>query len=156
MNLITAENLAISLMKEHGIWDMGWRFQWDNAIKRFGVCKYRKKVIGLSKNLVSLNDEERVKDTILHEIAHAIAGHQAGHGWMWKNVCVRIGAKPERCYTTKDTAVPQMKYYAICGACGKEHQRQRALRKTIKRVSCLCQSGKNWDDRVLLQYKQRY
>lgn len=156
MNLTTAEKLTVSLMKEHGIWDKGWRFEWDNAMRRFGVCNYRKRTIGLSKNLVSLNDVEQVKDTILHEIAHAIAGNQAGHGWEWKRECVRIGARPERCYTTENTTVPQMKYYAVCKACGKEHQRQKALKKTIKRISCNCQKGKNWDDRVLLEYKQRY
>ena len=149
------ENLAVSLMKKHGIWEQGWRFQWDNAKRRYGVCRYRTKTIGLSKNLVSLNTVERTKDTILHEIAHAIAGYKAGHGWEWKQVCIRIGAKPERCYTTEDTTVPLMKYYAVCGGCGKEHQRVKKMRVGAK-VSCKCQSGKSWNDRVLLEYKQRY
>lgn len=149
------ENLAVSLMKKHGIWEQGWRFEWDNAKRRYGVCKYRSKTIGLSKNLVSLNTAEKTKDTILHEIAHAIAGYKAGHGWEWKQVCIRIGAKPERCYSD-DTNTPKLKYYAKCGACGKEHQRAKAFRKTVKRVSCNCQRGIDWDKRVLLEYKQRY
>ena len=156
MKLVDAETLAISLMMQHGIWYSGWEFQWDKSKRRFGVCKFSKKVIGLSMHLVSLNDEERVKDTILHEIAHAIAGPDAGHGQEWKKVCIRIGAKPETCYTKEDTVTPELKYYAVCGACGKVHERQRAFKKTVKRVSCNCQTGKNWDDRVLLEYKKRY
>ena len=33
-------------------------------------------------------------DTILHEIAHAIAGVEAGHGPAWKAVAQRLGATP--------------------------------------------------------------
>lgn len=149
------ENLAVSLMKKHGIWEQGWRFRWDNAKRRYGVCRYRSKTIGLSKNLVSLNTVEKTKDTILHEIAHAIAGHKAGHGWEWKQVCIRIGAKPERCYSSSDTNTPKLKYYAVCGGCGMEHQRSKKI-SDGRKISCKCQGGKSWNDRILLEYKQRY
>jgi predicted SprT family Zn-dependent metalloprotease len=155
MNLSAAQTLAVSLMKQHGIWELGWRFNFDSAVKRFGVCKYRSKIIGLSAKLVTLNDEERVKDTILHEIAHAIAGFKAGHGIEWKRACIRIGAKPERCYSTDDTTTPDLKYYAKCGACGTVHQKARLRLREVRR-SCMCQSGKDWRDRVLLEFKQRY
>lgn len=155
MNLSIAQDLAVSLMKQHGIWELGWKFEFDNAVRRFGVCKHGSKVIGLSAKLVKLNDEERVKDTILHEIAHAIAGYRAGHGIEWKKVCVRIGAKPERCYTNEDTNTPELKYQAVCNACGKKHQKSRLRLKHVRR-SCACQSGKDWNDRVLLEFKQTY
>lgn len=155
MNLTIAENLAISLMKQHGIYQQGWRFEFDNAFRRFGVCKYRSKTIGLSSKLVSINELDKVKDTILHEIAHAIAGYKAGHGIDWKLVCMRIGAKPERCYTSEDTNTPQLKYSATCGACGKTHQKARLKYKEARR-SCMCQSGKDWNNRVLLEFKERY
>jgi predicted SprT family Zn-dependent metalloprotease len=142
-------------MKEHGLLDLGWRFQFDNAVRRFGVCKYKAKVIGLSTKLVDINNEERVKNTILHEIAHAIAGYKAGHGVEWKMVCIRIGAKPERCYSTENTNTPQLKYYAKCGACGETHQKAR-IKVSNRRVSCICQRGKDWDNRILLEYKARY
>ena len=38
--------------------------------------------------------EEQLLDTVLHEIAHAIAGHEAGHGLLWKATARRIGATP--------------------------------------------------------------
>jgi predicted SprT family Zn-dependent metalloprotease len=155
MNLSQAQTLAVSLMKEHGIWQQGWRFEFDNAVKRFGVCKYRSKTIGLSAKLVGLNEQEQVKDTILHEIAHAIAGYKAGHGVEWKMVCIRIGAKPERCYSSADTTTPLLKYYAECGGCGKRHEKARLKLREVRR-SCMCQSGKDWNDRVLLEFRARY
>lgn len=155
MDLSVAEKLAISLMDRHGLLDKGWYFKYDNAVKRFGVCRFRSKCIGLSRKMVLLNGKEKVMDTILHEIAHAIAGFDAGHGEIWKHVCVQIGAKPNRCYNAAETNVVELKYYAKCGACGKEHQKARLVNKLAKR-SCKCQVGKDWNDRVLLNFISRY
>ena len=155
MNLSQAQVLAVSLMRQHGIWNEGWRFQYDNSVRRFGVCKYRSKTIGLSHKLVTLNDEEKVKDTILHEIALAIAGFKAGHGFAWQQVCIRIGAKPERCYTKEDTNTPKLKYHAVCGGCGKVHEKARLVNKTSRRA-CMCQSHLPWDKKQILIFKTRY
>lgn len=151
MDLNKAEKLTIKLMTKHKLIQQGWRFEYDNAVKRFGVCRTSRKIIGLSIHLVSVNDEERVTDTILHEIAHALTpGH--GHDSVWKRKCVEIGCKPERCYTKEDTNVVELKYKATCGSCGKEFQRARRPRMG-RRFSCLCQSGIDWNKRVLLIYK---
>jgi predicted SprT family Zn-dependent metalloprotease len=155
MNLNVAQKLANDLLIEHGLVQKGWYFQFDNSKRRFGVCKYGKKVIGLSRELTLLNDVVNVKDTILHEIAHAIAGRGAGHGWLWKQVCIRIGAKPERCYSSNEVNTPLLKYQATCGACGALHQKAKMHKKGVRR-SCKCQSGKDWDSRVLLEYKAYY
>ena len=152
MKLHEAETLGNTLMKLHGLND--WTFKFDNSVRRFGACMYRGKIISLSRKMVEINNVSKVKNTILHEIAHAIAGYRAGHGNEWKEVCIRIGAKPERCYSSKDTNVVKLKYYAVCGACGKEHEKARIKYKERKR-SCLCQSGIDWDNRVLLEYKER-
>jgi predicted SprT family Zn-dependent metalloprotease len=155
MNLSVAQTLAVTLMKKHRLIDKGWTFKYDNAVKRFGVCMFRPKVIGLSRKLVLLNDKEKVKDTILHEIAHAIAGFESGHGEIWRHVCIQIGAKPERCYDTTKTNNVELKYYAKCGACGKDYQKARMF-KTERKRCCKCQVGKDWNDRVLLNYNSRY
>jgi len=154
MDLNKTEKLAIKLMDKYGLLDKGWCFEFDNSVRRFGVCKYYNKTIGLSRNLVLLNDEEKVKDTILHEIAHAIVGKKEGHGQVWKDVCVQIGAKPERCYDNK-VNTPTLKYSAVCKACGTKHEKSRLKYKNVRR-SCKCQSGKDWNNRVLLEFKQNY
>lgn len=80
-------------------WELDdWKVVINPRLKRaLGVCKYRTKSIELSAEYVTLNGEAEVRDTILHEIAHAKAGHKAGHGPEWKSWCLRVGAKPERC-----------------------------------------------------------
>ena len=46
--------------------------------------------------LASFKDnEEDIKDTVLHEIAHAIVGSQHHHDYVWKACCNKIGYKPE-------------------------------------------------------------
>ena len=71
MNLKDAEELALSLMRKHGL--SHWEFGFDRAKRRFGACNFSKKRISLSKYLTEVNEIEQVRDTILHEIAHALA-----------------------------------------------------------------------------------
>jgi len=90
-------------MREHGL--AGWRFAFDHARRRFGCCNFTRKTISLSRPLTLLNTEDEVRDTILHEIAHALTP-RAGHGPAWRAMCVRIGAKPQRCYTEQQVVAP--------------------------------------------------
>jgi len=149
MNLLDAKRLTESLMKQHGL--TAWRFEFDNAFRRFGICRHRSKTIGLSKRLTSLNDEATVKDVILHEIAHALVGAGHGHDWTWKAMCVRIGAKPERCCTLAKENTPTLRYSATCGGCGKVHQKAKMM-KNIVRSACRCQTNLPWDAKILLTY----
>ena len=152
MNLAHAQHLAESLMQSHGLIKQGWRFQFDTAKRRFGVCKYGSKIIGLSAPLTNANDDAQVTDTILHEIAHALTpGH--GHDSVWKAKCVEIGCRPERCYTEENTNVIAGKYRAVCGGCGKTHTRHKRVPRG-RRVACNCQNHiKDWNKKKLLEYK---
>lgn len=124
MNLITAKSLAITKMKEHGLYKKGWKFQYDNAKLRFGQCDCYNKIIRLSKYLVELNDKGEVLDTILHEIAHALTPKDAdSHGSEWKRMCKKIGANPER-YCPESVKIPQARYTAKC-TCGKKFDSYR-------------------------------
>jgi hypothetical protein len=42
-----------------------------------------------------------VRETILHEIAHALAGPRAGHGPRWRAIAHRIGSTGERCVSAQ-------------------------------------------------------
>ena len=70
MELADAESLALELMRQHGLLPR-WKFKFDRAIRRFGCCNEGKRLISLSARLTELNSEYEVRDTILHEIAHA-------------------------------------------------------------------------------------
>ncbi|MCX8238591.1 MAG: SprT family zinc-dependent metalloprotease [Akkermansiaceae bacterium] len=113
---------AFSLLKEemgaHGLIDLGWSAKLDDAKKRFGVSRMGPKEISISRPLISLNPEEEVRDTILHEIAHALAWElhkkNCGHDARWQEICVRIGAKPDRCYD--DEVIQPELPWSLCHA----------------------------------------
>jgi predicted SprT family Zn-dependent metalloprotease len=125
MNLLVAEKLALNLMKQHGLTNIGWSFEFDNAKRRFGCCDYRTKTISLSRDLVKLNDEPKVENTILHEIAHALVGRNHGHDNVWKQKAIEIGCDGNRCYSNDDTNIVQGKYKATCPKCNHVHHKHR-------------------------------
>ena len=109
MNRDDAATLARTLMNEHGLGDIP--FEFDNRRRAFGVTHFlinnsvvthacTVKKITLSEPLVKLNDEASVRNTILHEIAHAKAGHTAGHGYAWK--------KGQLCYPYALPSTPEL------------------------------------------------
>ena len=116
-SLIEIESFACEALQRFGLYAEGWRFKWDRARRRFGSCNFGKKEITLSRYLASLNDIAQSRDTILHEIAHALAGREAGHGPQWRAACRRVGARPERCYNTSEVVQPKSRYVRYCNNC---------------------------------------
>jgi predicted SprT family Zn-dependent metalloprotease len=116
--------LARTLMDEHGL--KLWGFAFSRSRKKLGTCYYSRKLICLSLFHATHDREELVRETILHEIAHAIAGHDAGHGSRWVLTAARIGCKEiGRCgKPEKGRGYVQAKgtYYAICPGCLHKHQ----------------------------------
>ena len=101
MNTREAESLVYKYMAKHELPDE-WLFRWQNKKSALGTCSYNKKEIRLSKWYVELNDVVSVRDTILHEIAHALSyvyygSEGIGHGKLWKDICRQIGAIPKAC-----------------------------------------------------------
>ena len=92
-----ALNLAADLMKEHGLGD--WRIKLDHARRRAGQCDYNKKEISLSRHYVRYAEMEHIRDTILHEIAHALVGPNHGHDAVWRQQARAIGCTATRCHT---------------------------------------------------------
>ena len=125
-------------MRQHGLFDAGWRFRFDHARRRFGCCRYGSKVITLSRPLTLLNGEPEVRDTLLHEIAHALCPDE-GHGPRWQEKCREIGARPRRCYDDQSVASPPRRparYEWGCRACDWWVQRRRRTRGTFVCAKC--------------------
>lgn len=95
VELQRAHELACSLRDEHGL--PGWRIEFDNAKRRAGVCKHGSRTIGLSSALTRLHSEAEVRETILHELAHALAGPAHQHDDVWRQIAVSIGSNGSRC-----------------------------------------------------------
>lgn len=130
----------------HGLHD--WNARVDHAKTRFGVCNYTKKTIGVSLSLARVNPLSETEDTILHEVAHALAGHSAGHGPLWKAKCREIGARPIRCSSANGV---EPKWLVVCPnghVRGGRHRRTKA----VERRSCgECTPGR-YDPAVALRF----
>lgn len=121
MDLPSAAKLADDLMQTHGL--TGWSFGFNRAKRQLGVCRFAAKRIELSAHFVSANDEAAVRDTLLHEIAHALAGREAGHGPRWKAICAELGCKPER--LDHEAVMPEGRWRAKCPSCSEAFHRHR-------------------------------
>jgi predicted SprT family Zn-dependent metalloprotease len=78
--------------------------------------------------LNSLHDKYEMLDTVLHEIAHAVAYKRHGqaatgyaaHGPHWKAIAVELGAIPKHCANADFNPETLNKYRASCAkGCGK-------------------------------------
>ena len=135
MDLKELAAIAQREMAKHGLHD--WTFGFADTKRQLGVCKYRKKRIEMSE-FASLNSpQESVIDTLMHEIAHAIAGHAAGHGPVWKAVALRVGASPRSCAVATEQVVQPGDWQATCPACQRTFHRYKRP-KSLSGYRCKC------------------
>ncbi|AFC21883.1 hypothetical protein GAP32_430 [Cronobacter phage vB_CsaM_GAP32] len=91
--------IAKELMNKHNLQD--WSFEiYESSNKRvpgttntIGMCIYHEKVIAILEAVAYSRSEEYVRSLILHEIAHALAGHENGHNEVWQKIAIEIGSK---------------------------------------------------------------
>lgn len=130
MEIPAALALGRDLLREHGL--EHWRVTTDRAKTRAGVCRFSARTISLSGPLTRLHDEEEVRDTILHEIAHALVGPAHGHDAVWRAKAVEIGCTGQR---TVDADAPQVEG-PWRGECPRGHAYTRH-RRPGRVMSCL-------------------
>jgi predicted SprT family Zn-dependent metalloprotease len=133
MELAAARRLALDLMRSNGIPE--WGFAFDRAKRRLGSCRYAQRTLTLSAPLTRLNPEHVVRDTVLHEIAHALTPG-AGHGPRWRSEARRLGAAPRPCVDAAELSLPPAPYALVCDACGARLPRYRRPRRRFVCRSC--------------------
>jgi SprT protein len=124
------EKQAKALMTAHGVGSL--QFAYDRGKNRLG-CTFHRHVPGvgfmpfkitLSKHFVEILPDEEIREIVLHEIAHAKAGHGAGHGPKWKAEARKLGIAGDRC--ARPSARPDRKVQAWCETCncsgGTQHR----------------------------------
>lgn len=123
----TAVAMARRLLREHGLDD--WTIRLDRAKTRAGVCRFASREIGLSAPLTRLHSEAEVRDTILHEIAHALVGPQHGHDEVWRRRALAIGSSGERC-VSEDSPTVRGDWLGTCpaGHTVARHRRPQRVR----------------------------
>lgn len=150
MNLLLAKNLALDLITEHKL--KNWTFRFDHARRRFGCCNFSKKEISLSKVLTELNSPKAVRETLIHEVAHALAGPRAAHGAKWKEIVRSLGGDPVRCYSHKEIKLPPAKYTARCRSCEKEFPALRRKQRVACRSCCKEFNRGRYSAKFLLEF----
>jgi hypothetical protein len=95
---------------------IGWRIGLDtsSASKRFlGYCDYNTKMIMMSFYFLRgpTCSESKMRNTILHEIAHALVGPFQSHNFIWKNKAKKIGCTGEKAGVMDH---PSAKYIIFC------------------------------------------
>ncbi len=137
MDLKELKAIANQEMQKHGL--SSWTFGLAPTKRRLGVCKYRTKQIEVAEYFALNNSTETVLDTLLHEIAHALAGPAARHGPIWKAIAVRLGASPRACNNSRETVVTPGNWQALCPTCKKTYHRYKRPR-TVDGYHCKCQA----------------
>lgn len=140
--------LAKELMKKYGL--ENWSFKFDRAKRRTGRCSC-KKFISLSEFFVKNNEESTVKQTLLHEIAHAIVGVNNGHNKIWRAKAKEIGHSGNRCYDSSKIIMPKRKWIGICPNCRIEIQYHRK-RKCACADCCNKYNNGNYDEKYLIEW----
>jgi len=113
MDLKHAQTMAIDLMRYYNLLD--WKFRFDRSLTRLGLCQHANKTISLGSYATSVNGEEQVLNTILHEISHALLDSSHGHDSVWRNKAIELGCNGERCSNIAIKA--PSKYRIFCAAC---------------------------------------
>jgi len=111
--------------------DEGWTFAFDHAKTRAGLCNFTAKRITVSRHIALRSEDDEVHQTLLHEVAHAIAGPKAGHGPRWKAIAAELGYEGGR---THDGPVPT-ELAPWVGTCPNGHTLYRYRRPT-RAMSC--------------------
>lgn len=133
-HLLKIERLAQDLIRQHLPTEHGWKFAWGKGKRSVGFCDWASREIRLSRFFAEVNTIERMRETILHEIAHACAGPRAGHGAAWKAECVRLGCPPERLANPEDIVAVPGAWTIECPRCGVLGQRHRPIK--IEQYRC--------------------
>jgi len=96
LKLQEIELIAKELMIEHGVLD--YQFEFGRSRKYAGICYYGSKFIRLDIDYCIRNDFDKIKNTILHEIAHALVGEVHGHRKVWQDKAKELGVTWTRNY----------------------------------------------------------
>lgn len=146
MDLPDVLALARSLMDEHGVGD--WDLAWDRARRRAGSCDHGRRRITLSRHLMALYSQAEVRETVVHEIAHARVGTRHGHDAVWRAEARRLGGSGARLVAADAPRVPGR----WAGVCPAGHEVSRIRRPTVP-LSC-SRCSRRFDLRHLMAWSR--
>ena len=129
--------LASSEMEWHDLTRRSWTVKYDHARARAGQCRQRAKILSFSRNLIARGSPADMRNTLLHEIAHALAGPMHRHDRTWRNIALRIGCDGRRCHDMK-LAAPTWTHGCSAGCWSVPRFRHSRLAATCKTCGARC------------------
>ncbi len=134
------EGYGYDMLEAFGI--HSWSIVWNNTSKStLGWCKYKAQRIELSAYAFDrMPDKREMVDTVLHEVAHVLAGSKAAHDNTWKTYCRKVGARPERCAPGSSVVKAESDYKwsrgcVDCDSWGHFHRKPKLKGKRSKRIN---------------------
>jgi len=131
------EGMARKILEEHALHQ--WSFQFDWSQKRAGMCNLGLQVISISVRLCMKEKLAEVRNTILHEVAHAIVGPRHHHDAVWYDTAMRIGCSASR---THSYTFAEPKYIIVCP---NYHWVQTGQKKMRHRVCKQCRAAVSYE-----------
>lgn len=142
MNRADILSLARQELNKHNL--RMWQVKFIKSKSFAGQCTTRKwdtnpshsfGLIELSTDYMDVFSDEDIRETILHEIAHALNNPRSkAHGPEWKAIALSIGSNGNRC-VRKDAERPPAKYRGVCPN-GHESRAHRLTRSAKHNRSC--------------------
>lgn len=120
----SVRDYTLGVLAFYGLHD--WSVRFDNAKRRLGVCRYKLKVIGFSRHFLKVATIEQIRQTCLHEVAHA-ATPGCHHNRVWLRVARQMGYTGGR--TCGDVPQAPGRWQATCPGCGRTSHRYRTPKR---------------------------
>lgn len=135
MDLDQAETLARELMAEH--LPPHWGFAFHRRKRQMGTCNYTRHTLYLSVHFIAFATDDEVDHVIRHEVAHALAGPDAGHGIMWITEAKSLGIENPSRSIEMVNDLPA-RYRATCDRCGYTYRRHRWTKRVVNSACTRC------------------
>jgi predicted SprT family Zn-dependent metalloprotease len=146
--LDSTRSSAVALIDAH-LGTGTWSFDFDNAKTRAGQCDFGRRRITISRHIALRSGDEDVRQVVLHEIAHALAGARAAHGPEWRRVARGIGYTGSRLHDGP-IASELAPWVGTCPA-GHEHFRYRTPSRPMACARC----SRRFDPRYVIRWERR-
>lgn len=138
-------NALIALHLDPDVWSFGF----DHAKRRAGLCNFTAKRITVSRYLAVRYEDDDIHQVLLHEVAHALAGPDAGHGAAWKRVANELGYVGGR-LLDGGAAAELAPWQGVCPN-GHEHFRYRQPTRTQSCGKC----SRGFNPRYAIDWQKR-
>ena len=138
MTLDEITEKAEEFLHKHNLQD--WQFAFSLTSSIGGQCWHRRKFITISVTYCQKATKAEIINTLLHEIAHAIAGYENKHNHVWQRVARSIGCNAKRCHSVNHTPA---KWSGKC-KCRSDWKRQRLTKLARTGICPRCSSTITW------------